>query len=147
MDRLNNLYSDAMKKAMPNMDFDEVTELYKKNLEYMSSINSILSDITKTMYHVHVDFMKDLSGISQDVFTKSMKNANNLDQVKADTQDAMDLCSSKCSKYTENLDTTIKGSGEKIVNLTKDHIKYATEKIKNNPISQMFKTSSGPANA
>lgn len=147
MDRLKKLYSDAMKKAIPNGDFDEVTELYKKNLEYVSAVNSILSDIAKTMYHVHVDFMQDLSGISKDVFKKSMKNANNLEQVKADTQDAINLCSNKCSKYSENLDSTIKGSGEKIVNLTKDHIKYATEKIKNNPISQMFKTSSGPANA
>lgn len=143
--RESELYKDALKKAMPNLDLGYITELYQKNLEYLSSVNKVMGDATKDLYHAKVDFMKKISSLAKSAYEKAARDANNPKKIAEDTQEAMNLCSAICSEYSEQVDDIMKAHGGSVSGLTEKHLKYATDKVKDTPMAEMFNNALNPS--
>lgn len=136
--RESEVYKDALKKAMPNLDLSYITELYQKNLEYLSSVNKVMGDATKDLYHAKVDFVKRISALAKSAYEKAARDAKDPKKISEDTQEAMNVCAAVCSEYSEQVDSIMKAHGGSVSGLTEKHLKYATDKVKDTPVGDMF---------
>lgn len=142
--RATKLYGDALKKMMPKVDLAGMTDMYKKNLEYVGAMNNVLTDLTKTLYHVYMDFIKELEARSGKVFTEALDGDNA--STMQNMNDALKECSDLSSKCTGAASEAMKKAGKGAVDLTKGYTKEALKKaMEKNPVVNILKKSASAA--
>lgn len=132
---INSILNNAAKRFMPKMSV--ITDMYKKNLEYLSAMNKVMGDVVKNVYHLHTDLVKNVSDTTKDVYEKSKNSNGDLNKVKMNSEEAVDCCMSKYDEYTEKLNEIVKKSTDKIVNLTTKHSDYAASILKESPMGKV----------
>jgi len=124
-------FQEFLKKITPQIDMNEILEMYKKNLEYITSCNQVLMSTLQDIYNLNVDFMKQQAKAAKDHAGNMMDIKNIGDYTKATS----DLISSYFKEYTNhlsNIKDNIVNSSSKIADISKSRTAEVVNSTKDN---------------
>lgn len=131
-------FQEFLKKITPQIDMNEILEMYKKNLEYITSCNQVLMATLQDIYNLNVDFMKQQTKIAKDNAGTMMDIKNIGDYARV----ASDVISSYFKDYTNhinNIKNNIVNSSNKMSDIAKDRTAEVVNSAKDN-MNKMHET-------
>lgn len=124
-------FQDFCKKFTPNINMNELMDLYKKNLEFLTSCNKVLFSAMQTIYNMNIDFFKAQTSNAKSNAATILGERNVQDCMK-DISSAMSSYFKDCTDHMNKIRDEMSSSGSKLSDLTKACAEESVQKIKEN---------------
>ena len=124
-------FKDFCNQFKPNINMNELMELYKKNLEFLTSCNKVLFSAMQTIYNMNVDFFKAQTSNAKNNAATILGDRNVQDCVR-DISSAMSSYVKDCADHMNKIRDEMATSSSKLSELTKACAEEGVQKIKEN---------------
>ena len=124
-------FQEFIKKITPQIDMNEILEMYKKNLDYVTSCNKVLMATLQDIYNLNVDFMKQQSKIAKDNIGHMMDIKNIGDYAKV-TSEAMSSYFKDYTNHINSIKDNIVNSSTKMADIAKERTEDVINTTKDN---------------
>ncbi len=124
-------FQDFIKKITPKVDMNEILEMYKKNLDYITSCNKVLMATLQDIYNLNVDFMKQQSKVAKDNMGHMMDVKNIGDYAKV-TSEAMSAYFKDYTNHINSIKDNIVNSSTKMTDIAKERTEDVINTTKDN---------------
>lgn len=130
MDFSNNKnFQDFFKNMTPKCDMNEILELYKKNLEFLTTCNKVFMGTMQTIFNMNFDFFKEQSANAKHNIATMAGEKKPQDCMK-DFSEAMSQYVKDYSDHLGKIKDEFLSSGTTIADLTKNTAKENLDKMK-----------------